>query len=80
MSSSGQGATILQEAKIPIVDNSQCNNIFQDPLTSNMLCSSGGLGTSVCQGDSGGPLVCLSSQNSWVKHLHFVLLVNITKL
>ncbi|XP_051986604.1 trypsin-like [Xyrauchen texanus] len=49
----------LQETMVPVVDNSQCNNLLgAGSVTSNMICA--GLlqgGKDTCQGDSGGPMV-----------------------
>ncbi|XP_055070249.2 chymotrypsin-like protease CTRL-1 [Misgurnus anguillicaudatus] len=64
----------LQEAAIPVVDNSQCNTLLGDgSVTGNMICA--GLlagGKDTCQGDSGGPMVSqqcskwvLSGITSW---------------
>ncbi|XDV11711.1 hypothetical protein PO909_000569 [Leuciscus waleckii] len=57
----GQIPNILQEVKIPIVNNSVCNNTYGGinvSITNNMICAGllnqGGKGP--CQGDSGGPM------------------------
>lgn len=59
---------VLQEVKIPIVGNRQCNCLYGvGNITENMICA--GLlegGKDSCQGDSGGPMV--SRQSSvWVQ-------------
>ncbi|XP_056018025.1 neurotrypsin-like [Ostrea edulis] len=51
-------ATILQEAKMPLLNNTICKTIYSQ-VTDNMMCGGyvfGGIDT--CQGDSGGPLSC----------------------
>uniref|UniRef100_A0A8D0BDH5 Peptidase S1 domain-containing protein n=1 Tax=Salvator merianae TaxID=96440 RepID=A0A8D0BDH5_SALMN len=59
-------AKTLQEAKVKIIDQSICNKLYDDVITSRMLCA-GNLngGIDACQGDSGGPLACLGSGNRW---------------
>lgn len=68
LSGGGNSPDILQEARVPVVSNTQCD-IFTTPVTGNMICTSFGEGTSTCNGDSGGPLVCLSTQNNWVSYI-----------
>ncbi|XP_038592630.1 chymotrypsin-like protease CTRL-1 [Micropterus salmoides] len=56
----------LQEVRVPIVSNSDCNAAY-GTITSNMICAGvtqGGQGT--CQGDSGGPLV-KNNGSVWVQ-------------
>ncbi|XP_030591269.1 tryptase-like [Archocentrus centrarchus] len=57
----------LQEVKIPIVSNSDCNISYSGTITSNMICAglTGG-GKDSCQGDSGGPMVSKNS-SIWVQ-------------
>ncbi|XP_034021358.1 chymotrypsin-like protease CTRL-1 isoform X2 [Thalassophryne amazonica] len=55
-SSGGSIAQSLQEVKVPVVSNSQCNQAYGGGITDNMLCA-GQAGKDSCQGDSGGPLV-----------------------
>ncbi|XP_048055252.1 tryptase-like isoform X1 [Megalobrama amblycephala] len=49
----------LQETMVPVVANTQCNNLLgSGSVTNNMICA--GLtqgGKDTCQGDSGGPMV-----------------------
>ncbi|XP_039513569.1 uncharacterized protein LOC120468973 [Pimephales promelas] len=59
---------VLQEVKVPIIGNRQCNCLYGvGNITENMICA--GLlegGKDSCQGDSGGPMV--SRQSSvWVQ-------------
>lgn len=56
-------AVILQQARLPVVTNSECSILNKYPtVTSNMLCAGYGLDfshtESGCRGDSGGPFVC----------------------
>ncbi|KAM4717144.1 serine protease 27-like isoform 2-T2 [Anableps anableps] len=56
----------LQEVKIPVVSNSQCD-ASHGSITSNMICA--GLaegGKDACQGDSGGPMVSKNGTR-WVQ-------------
>ncbi|CAN9501226.1 unnamed protein product [Ophioblennius macclurei] len=54
---------ILQEAVVPLVNQTHCQNRLPEyNLTSGMVCAGyneGGIDT--CQGDSGGPLMCLEN-------------------
>ncbi|XP_053317855.1 coagulation factor XII [Spea bombifrons] len=54
-------ALFLQEARIPIIPNTQCQSpdVHGNKMLSGMMCAgvmAGGV--DACQGDSGGPLVC----------------------
>ncbi|XP_078318807.1 neurotrypsin-like isoform X2 [Crassostrea virginica] len=63
-STASSRTAVLQEAKMPLIDNAVCKGIYSQ-LTSNMMCGGyifGGIDT--CQGDSGGPLSCRRS-NQW---------------
>jgi len=56
----GKKATVLQEAKVPIINRQTCWKALSlyGVFTSNMICAGykkGGI--DACQGDSGGPLV-----------------------
>lgn len=45
-------------AKVPIINNWNCQQFYPDQITSRMLCAGFKAGgTDSCQGDSGGPLV-----------------------
>ena len=66
ISSGGPFPDRLLEVELPIITNTNCNNIYNllgFSITSNMLCA-GSSGKDACQGDSGGPLV-VSSGNKW---------------
>nr|XP_016847455.1 PREDICTED: suppressor of tumorigenicity 14 protein homolog [Anolis carolinensis] len=62
----GQLAKTLQEAKVKIINQSVCSKLYDDLITSRMLCA-GNLngGIDACQGDSGGPLACFGKGNRW---------------
>ncbi|XP_029876455.1 suppressor of tumorigenicity 14 protein-like isoform X1 [Aquila chrysaetos chrysaetos] len=59
-------AKTLQEARVRIINQSVCNKLYDDLITSRMLCA-GNLngGVDACQGDSGGPLACTGKGNRW---------------
>ncbi|XP_061310341.1 suppressor of tumorigenicity 14 protein-like [Pezoporus flaviventris] len=59
-------AKTLQEARVRIINQSVCNKLYDNPITSRMLCA-GNLngGVDACQGDSGGPLACTGKGNRW---------------
>ncbi|XP_051635950.1 suppressor of tumorigenicity 14 protein homolog [Manacus candei] len=59
-------AKTLQEARVRIINQSVCNKLYDDLITSRMLCA-GNLngGIDACQGDSGGPLACTGKGNRW---------------
>ncbi|KAJ7393856.1 hypothetical protein OS493_003523 [Desmophyllum pertusum] len=70
----GSSHTILQQAKMPPVTNSDCaKKLASSPggssltITDHMLCA-GVSGTilSGCHGDSGGPYVCQTTAGNWV--------------
>ncbi|XP_058645485.1 tryptase-like [Onychostoma macrolepis] len=69
LQSGGVSPNILQEVKIPVVSNSDCDDAYNFlKITSNMICA--GLlnegGKDSCQGDSGGPLVTRNG-SLWVQ-------------
>ncbi|XP_010074783.1 PREDICTED: transmembrane protease serine 7-like [Pterocles gutturalis] len=59
-------AKTLREARVRIINQSVCNKLYDDLITSRMLCA-GNLngGIDACQGDSGGPLACTGKGNRW---------------
>lgn len=67
----GQQSEILQEASVPIISSSVCNQpeYYMNQITGKMFCAGyaeGGI--DACQGDSGGPFVCedtLSRSSRW---------------
>ncbi|XP_026888464.2 serine protease 33 isoform X1 [Electrophorus electricus] len=69
-----QGTGTLQQVQVPIIGQSDCQEMFQIGATEevniryDMLCAGyqqGGKDS--CQGDSGGPLVCQTSNGTWVQ-------------
>ncbi|KAM8971861.1 ovochymase-1 [Pelodytes ibericus] len=70
VSEDGGLSTILQEVKLPVIDNVTCSSVLASmglpTLHDTMLCA--GFpdgGKDACQGDSGGPLVCRRRMGSW---------------
>jgi secreted trypsin-like serine protease len=64
----GNFAIDLQQVKVPIVSQANCNdaNSYDGAITSRMICA--GLqagGKDSCQGDSGGPLIVRDDQGRW---------------
>ncbi|XDV29625.1 hypothetical protein PO909_032711 [Leuciscus waleckii] len=57
----GAGATVLQKARVRIINGTTCDKLMTGQITSRMMCA-GVLtgGVDACQGDSGGPLSYLS--------------------
>ena len=67
---SQQYSVILKQAKLPIVQNNQCQNLLRNTRLSNtfklhgsFLCAGGGK-QDACKGDGGGPLICSDSRDS----------------
>ncbi|XP_076863233.1 chymotrypsinogen A-like [Brachyhypopomus gauderio] len=50
----------LQQAALPLLTNTNCQNFWGNKITDLMICA-GASGVSSCMGDSGGPLVCQKS-------------------
>ncbi|XP_019632686.1 PREDICTED: atrial natriuretic peptide-converting enzyme-like [Branchiostoma belcheri] len=64
----GDTATVLQDAEIPLVPRSVCNDAdhYDGRITTRMICAGhdeGGVDS--CQGDSGGPLSCEDTDGKW---------------
>jgi len=63
-----EGTALLKQAKLPIVNNTECEKRYQDHPLSNFgkkwklnpsfLCAGGDIGYDACGGDGGGPLMC----------------------
>ncbi|OWF49582.1 trypsin-like [Mizuhopecten yessoensis] len=55
---------ILKQAAVPILDHTDCGELYMDKLTSHMICA-GYLDGRVdaCNGDSGGPLLCQQTRD-----------------
>ncbi|KAK2876892.1 hypothetical protein Q8A67_020988 [Cirrhinus molitorella] len=64
-------AGTLQEVKMKVVGNKECNCIFQDSplwditITPTMMCAEGETGEGTCFRDSGGPLQCKQG-SAWI--------------
>lgn len=58
------GAKILREAEVPVVDQGKCQKAFKYKITNNQICAGfKGGGVDSCGGDSGGPLICANHPN-----------------
>ncbi|XP_015457736.2 transmembrane protease serine 9 [Astyanax mexicanus] len=62
----GKLTTLLQKAKVSIIDQSDCLPSYSGRLTANMVCA-GSMegGKDTCLGDSGGPLACRQPHGRW---------------
>ncbi|XP_048477061.1 telomerase protein component 1-like [Rhincodon typus] len=62
----GSSTLSLQKAEVKIINQTICNSVVDETVTSRMLCS-GFLagGVDACQGDSGGPLSCREENGKW---------------
>ncbi|XP_066495489.1 suppressor of tumorigenicity 14 protein [Tiliqua scincoides] len=60
----GSGASILQKAKIRVINQTMCNSLLDNQMTPRMMCVgvlTGGI--DACQGDSGGPLTSIEEND-----------------
>ncbi|XP_059387706.1 uncharacterized protein LOC132121957 [Carassius carassius] len=55
----------LQEGKMKIVGNKECNCSSKDIITPTMICAEGEAGEGTCYGDPGGPLQC-EQDSVWI--------------
>lgn len=53
----GMPTNILQKVEVPIITDTQCNEVYGGEVTEDMICAGAG-GKGPCQGDSGGPMTC----------------------
>ncbi|CAB3993158.1 MAM and LDL-receptor class A domain-containing 1-like isoform X2, partial [Paramuricea clavata] len=63
------GATVLQQARLPVISESKCREHMGSQVTRQMICAGFGGNSTVsgCFGDSGGPFVCRDkSSNRWI--------------
>lgn len=72
VTSSGQGADILQSTQLPLVDKQRCQAFYEAyglTIQANMLCAGYEAGYSdACAGDSGGPLLVWDAKSQeWVQ-------------
>ncbi|MFN8444700.1 MAG: serine protease [Caldilineaceae bacterium] len=57
-SEAGGTPAVLQEVTVPIAEQTECNSVFGNAITANMLCAGPVAGSKdACRGDSGGPLM-----------------------
>ncbi|XP_068723499.1 chymotrypsinogen A-like [Montipora capricornis] len=68
LTSAGQPARILQQARLPLASHSECERSFPfGILDQNAHLCAGASGSGGCNGDSGGPLAC-EVNGKWVLH------------
>jgi len=53
-------SNVLLEVEVDIVDNNQCNELYNGDILDSMICAARD-GKDACQGDSGGPLIIKGS-------------------
>lgn len=60
----GPQSVVLQQASMPLIDKSTCNQAMNGKILPGMLCSGHkDKKIDACQGDSGGPLVCVRKKD-----------------
>ncbi|CAH0625495.1 unnamed protein product [Chrysodeixis includens] len=47
---------MLSSVTVPVISNNECRAVFNNFITSSIICTSGAGGKGPCRGDSGGPL------------------------
>uniref|UniRef100_H2Y806 Peptidase S1 domain-containing protein n=1 Tax=Ciona savignyi TaxID=51511 RepID=H2Y806_CIOSA len=59
--------TKLNQVRLPVISNANCNRAYGGFLNMNKRICAGSKrgGVDTCQGDSGGPLVCLIGESTW---------------
>ena len=65
----GKSANILQEVRLPVLENSVCRRFWSNSFRPEYQICAGNLegGHDTCQGDSGGPLNCQLPNGVWVQ-------------
>ncbi|XP_069975909.1 CLIP domain-containing serine protease B4 [Penaeus vannamei] len=53
----GSTSDRIKHVKLPLLDNTQCSQIYSGNIVSEQICAGGNAGEDSCGGDSGGPLV-----------------------
>ncbi|XP_064110506.1 venom serine protease Bi-VSP-like [Macrobrachium nipponense] len=54
----GPVSPVLQQVRVPVWSNADCNNAYEQPINDNMVCAANPRGgQDSCQDDSGGPLM-----------------------
>uniref|UniRef100_A0A4W3IKV4 Peptidase S1 domain-containing protein n=1 Tax=Callorhinchus milii TaxID=7868 RepID=A0A4W3IKV4_CALMI len=67
LSLTGPLSDLLMKAKVPLLSNDVCNDLYKGRMQPSMLCA-GFLrgGVDACQGDSGGPLMTEKNSTWWL--------------
>ncbi|XP_066958479.1 trypsin-1-like [Macrobrachium rosenbergii] len=62
----GPVSNVLQQVRVPVWSNADCNNAYEQPINDNMVCAANPRGgQDSCQDDSGGPLM-VHVNGKWV--------------